>query len=336
MPDVLNFDEALKVLITECNSYTRLPSLIDMVSQDEIDYSTFLRLLGEVWQSCDNIGENQDLLIGALWFIPPEYQIAGTEHIPLMMTIEEQSKLASLPERVQVFRGCGPDNKYGFSWSLDREVAAMYPLLARFYQADPILLTAAIDRKGITALKLDRGEAEVILFSGAVGAGGRIQEETLPGTPKSKIDFNRLREKVLSDYKGDCFSVHGVFHWRRVEAKGLRIAVSNGASADVVRLFAIFHDSCRTNDDFETTHGERAAEYARSLRGEFFDIDDCEFERLAVACSRHTFGERHADPTIGACWDADRLDLNRVGITPDPDMMSTAEGKKMAESVWLH
>jgi uncharacterized protein len=33
---------------------------------------------------------------------------------------------------------------------------------------------------------------------------------------------------------------------------------------------------------------------------------------------------------IGACWDADRLDLTRVGIIPDPDMMSTEPGKELA------
>ena len=31
-----------------------------------------------------------------------------------------------------------------------------------------------------------------------------------------------------------------------------------------------------------------------------------------------------SDPTVGACWDADRLDLPRVWITPDPALLSTA------------
>lgn len=36
------------------------------------------------------------------------------------------------------------------------------------------------------------------------------------------------------------------------------------------------------------------------------------------------------NPTIGCCWDADRLDLGRVGIEPDPELMSTDAGRKRA------
>lgn len=31
----------------------------------------------------------------------------------------------------------------------------------------------------------------------------------------------------------------------------------------------------------------------------------------------------HLNPTIGVCWDADRLDLTRVGMTPKPKLLST-------------
>ena len=34
------------------------------------------------------------------------------------------------------------------------------------------------------------------------------------------------------------------------------------------------------------------------------------------------------DPTIGTCWDADRLDIGRVGIIPHERFMSTAAGKR--------
>jgi uncharacterized protein len=35
--------------------------------------------------------------------------------------------------------------------------------------------------------------------------------------------------------------------------------------------------------------------------------------------------------TVQTCWDADRLDLGRVGIKPDPKRLFTEEGKKMAK-----
>ena len=34
--------------------------------------------------------------------------------------------------------------------------------------------------------------------------------------------------------------------------------------------------------------------------------------------------------TIGTCWDADRLDLGRVGVIPSVDFMSTQDGKEAA------
>jgi uncharacterized protein len=37
-----------------------------------------------------------------------------------------------------------------------------------------------------------------------------------------------------------------------------------------------------------------------------------------------------ADVLIGMCWDADRLDLTRIGVTPDPALMSTPAGKRAA------
>jgi len=36
---------------------------------------------------------------------------------------------------------------------------------------------------------------------------------------------------------------------------------------------------------------------------------------------------------VNACFDADRLDLGRVGIMPDPDKMATVQGRIMAEKM---
>jgi hypothetical protein len=35
---------------------------------------------------------------------------------------------------------------------------------------------------------------------------------------------------------------------------------------------------------------------------------------------------------MNTCFDADRLDLPRVGITPDPDKMATKEGAEKARA----
>lgn len=40
--------------------------------------------------------------------------------------------------------------------------------------------------------------------------------------------------------------------------------------------------------------------------------------------------DKTGDPTIDACFDADRLDLGRVGIIPDPGRLATEKGKELA------
>ena len=51
-----------------------------------------------------------------------------------------------------------------------------------------------------------------------------------------------------------------------------------------------------------------------------------------TASNGHTGGGLSKDPTIGTCWDADRLTLRRVGIEPAARYMSTAAGKAAAAS----
>ena len=76
-------------------------------------------------------------------------------------------------------------------------------------------------------------------------------------------------------------------------------------------------------------HGERGVAYAASLRGILFDLTDERMELLREACRWHTSGKLSEDSTIGACWDADRLDLIRIGQTPKARFMSTALGRSL-------
>ena len=149
----------------------------------------------------------------------------------------------------------------------------------------------------------------------------------------SWCDFARIENVLLSWCPFESSSsVHGLLHWHRVEKIGLWLADRNGADKMVVRLFALLHDSQRLNDDSDPGHGERAAKFAASLRGQVFDMHNEVFELLVYTCTRHTEGLLSTDVTIGTCWDADRLDLSRVGIVPSEQFMSTKAGKEMAGS----
>jgi uncharacterized protein len=147
-----------------------------------------------------------------------------------------------------------------------------------------------------------------------------------------EIDFNLIWRTVSLQYHAPALSIHGPAHWRRVERNGLLLASRTGADVTVVRLFALFHDSRRENDCADEGHGARGAEYAGALRGVLYDLSEDRFKLLHEACVWHTDGRRHGDPTVGTCWDADRLDLGRVGVIPSPDFMSTDFGRQIAES----
>lgn len=93
-------------------------------------------------------------------------------------------------------------------------------------------------------------------------------------------------------------------------------------------LFALFHDAMRDNDGDDPGHGERGAALASELRREgLYDLPEDGAERLREACEGHDAGGTSEDPTIGACWDADRLNLWRVGIEPNPALLSTAAAR---------
>ena len=131
---------------------------------------------------------------------------------------------------------------------------------------------------------------------------------------------------------------HGVAHWARVLDNGLRLANVTGANIEVVQLFAVFHDCKRVKETSDPDHGRFAAEFAVELRGQVFDLPDQTFGLLYRACAGHTHERTHLDITVQTCWDADRLDLGRVGVTPharrlctdaakDPAMMKWADGR---------
>ena len=147
------------------------------------------------------------------------------------------------------------------------------------------------------------------------------------------IDFGVIWKRATDVFVLGSDSLHGPEHWRRVEAFGLRLAGETGADRVVLRLFAILHDSQRQDEWIDPGHGRRGAAFARRLRGEAFQLDDERFALLEEAIALHADGEVTENPTIGTCWDADRLDLLRVGITPSSDLLNTEAARKLAPEI---
>jgi uncharacterized protein len=136
---------------------------------------------------------------------------------------------------------------------------------------------------------------------------------------------------ILQKYALPVRGVHGVVHWARVLENGHRLAAVTGANIQVVTFFALFHDSRRVNEYSDFGHGYRGAKYARSLRGKLIHLSDSDFELLFEACRLHTDGLTEGEITVQTCWDADRLDLGRVGITPEPDRLCTGAARELLD-----
>ena len=142
------------------------------------------------------------------------------------------------------------------------------------------------------------------------------------------IDIEALKKFVVARWRLD--AVHGLPHWKRVEQNGKLLATPE-CDLTVIRCFAYLHDSCRISNGHDYLHGPRAAQFIETLRGNYLKgLTDQQFALLKEAIEKHTSHSSTGNPTIDACFDADRLDLVRVGIWPDPSKMATEKGKVFA------
>ena len=131
-------------------------------------------------------------------------------------------------------------------------------------------------------------------------------------------------------------ALHGPRHWRAVARVGAELARRTpGVDAEVVLLFAYSHDTQRWHDGHDPDHGRRAAAAVRELaEAGVLDLDPERLGLLCRACAGHADGLTSPEPTVGACWDADRLNLWRVGLAPARAMLSTAAARSAEVHDW--
>lgn len=138
----------------------------------------------------------------------------------------------------------------------------------------------------------------------------------------TEYDRSGLIALIKSEFKLDWQGIHGANHWARVLNHGKNIGQIRKADLLVVELFAFLHDSCRFNDGRDPQHGARAAEFAQGIQGDFYQLKPKQLDTLCYAMIHHSGGEVSINATIQTCWDADRLDLGRVGIFPSSQYLS--------------
>lgn len=165
-------------------------------------------------------------------------------------------------------------------------------------------------------------------------------EIAIPDTPN--FDIHPIIDFATGGWVlGD---THGLPHCQKVERNGiiLGLGIREGnlcfredVNMRVVRAFAYIHDKYRVNDGPDDEHGSRAAEVIPAIRNTVLkDLTDDEIILLEKACRYHTTEQRTGIPTVDVCFDADRLDLGRVGIEPDPKKMATHQGAYYSTCLW--
>lgn len=120
---------------------------------------------------------------------------------------------------------------------------------------------------------------------------------------------------------------HGPRHWRDVARVGLKVGTAmelRPAYLLPVFFFAAVHDTQRQSEFHDPEHGERAAEIMKMLVPPNPIIKgDVERELHRALCEHDKGGVEEDVWLVQACWDADRLTIGRVGITPMVEYMSS-------------
>ena len=135
--------------------------------------------------------------------------------------------------------------------------------------------------------------------------------------------FDFLANKYALNHNG----FHGIDHWLRVLINGRQLASETGADLKVVEYFALIHDVMRQDEDRDINHGNRSANLVLALDGDWLHLSSTQLGQLEEACRYHSMGRLTRDVTIQTCWDADRLDLGRVGIKPNSTYLGTAAAR---------
>jgi uncharacterized protein len=126
--------------------------------------------------------------------------------------------------------------------------------------------------------------------------------------------------------------LHGPGHWKCVTRTAQRLLAETPAADPLIPfLFGLLHDCKREDDGHDPEHGPRAPAVADTLNGSLFHLPDDRMVLHTMAIRHHTDPLTSPDPTVGLCWDADRLNLCRLGIRPNPKYLSTPAAKRPAQ-----
>ena len=155
----MSFEKLYELLILSTDGSNRLEHLLHPFYRRNLSDDELFAILRDEWVWFHNISDNVEDLQEVFPLYGP---------VRAMMTPEENAAYDALPDILTVHRGCDAGWLEGLSWGLNKKVAnwfAFYPLTQA---EEPTLLTARVEKKFIMAIKLGRGEEEIITSCAAV------------------------------------------------------------------------------------------------------------------------------------------------------------------------
>jgi hypothetical protein len=298
--------------------------------KNKLSENEFWKLFGSVWIDSENIWQNLPFIRSTLANID---DICGVQQS--LMNNAEMDFLKSIPEYIVLWRGHSPgynkqqNNKKGFSWTFSYWRARWFA--QRFSKNNSFVTKATFHKKDIIAILLGRNEMEAIVDYEKATKTNTYKLTNRVFHARRPVWLNDLIPEFISFYIKKQLSYHNFWHWEKVEQNVLKFAeIDSRIDKTVCQAFAWIHDTQRESECDDPEHGARAAEYAGKLHemGKL-KINNSQLQILQEACAYHDKGQISDNPTIGACWDADRLDLTRVSIIPDKRLLSTEAAKNL-------
>lgn len=262
----------------------------------------------------DHVKDATTFTLGDLW---PDVRMGAwadgpSERLPTQPAPLDAPTLdACLPHLAPLLRRTvGPLAEEGFDSYFEAQVH--WPLSL----ADVERVDFYDDKPGVFAARLDK--LGIAYGNPGVASGSPVLLDHFPAL----LAFACERPAAAS-------ALHGETHWRRVATAGLELAPETGADPLLVLLFALLHDAFRSSDGGDQEHGRLAADFVAD-NADTLKLDRARIGVLREALAAHSDGQTSRDPTIGTSWDADRLQLGRVGCDIDPAFLSTEAARSAA------
>ena len=144
--------------------------------------------------------------------------------------------------------------------------------------------------------------------------------------------YQNILDLIRKSFNINFYGDHGIKHWERVYKNTQVLANHYEIKSEVFELFSLLHDSKRENEYEDIEHGLRASKFAKELISDgFINLSKEDEKKLIFACANHTKKDRSNplcnDLIVQICFDSDKLDLGRVGMTPDKKRMYTSYAK---------